>query len=84
MKLSRQRNYMAYSRDRKENKEGGVEHVSREWIKYVCLNKPTTSVPRLQEGRDKEKRKEKYIYIIRIVCELIQAMQQRWSEGGAI
>ena len=50
-------------RERMENKEGGVEYVSREWIKYVCLNKPTTRVTRLKEGRDKEKRKEEHIYI---------------------
>ena len=50
-----------------ENKEG-VEHVSREWIKCVCLNKLTTRVTRLEEGKaKKEKRKEEYIYIIRIV-----------------
>ena len=67
-----------------ENKERGVEHVSREWIKYVCLNKPTTRVMRLEEGRDKKKRKEEYIYIIRIVRELNQAMKQHRSGGGAV
>ena len=42
-----------------------MEYVSREWIKYVCLNKPKTRVTRLEEGRDKkEKRKKEYIYII--------------------
>ena len=61
-----------------------MEHVSREWIKYVCLNKPTTRVIRLEEGRDKkEKRKEEYIYII-TVQKLNQAMQQCWSGGGAV
>ena len=49
-------------RERKESKEGGVEHVPKEWIKYVCLNKPTTRVTSLEEGRDKkDKRKEEYI-----------------------
>ena len=69
--MTRQKLYGLIQSERKENKEGGVEHVSREWIKYVCLNKPTTKVTRLEEGRDKkEKRKEEYIYIIRIVQEL--------------
>ena len=59
--------------------------MSREWIKYVCLNKPTTRVTRLEEGGDKkEKRKEECIYIIRIVGELIQTMQQCRSGVGAI
>ena len=54
-----------------------MDHVSREWIKYVCLNKPTTRVTRLEEGRDKkEKRKEECIYIIKIVGELNQAIEQ--------
>ena len=45
----------------RERKEVGAEHISREWIKYVCLNKPTNRVTRLEEGRDlKEKRKEEY------------------------
>ena len=69
--MTRQKLYGLIQSERKENKEGGVEHVSREWIKYVCLNKPTTKVTRLEEGRHKkEKRKEEYIYIIRIVQEL--------------
>ena len=46
----------------RERKGGGVEHVSREWIKYVCFNKPTTRVTSLREGTNKkEKRKEECI-----------------------
>ena len=57
----------------------------QEKSKYLCLNKPTTRVTRLDEGRDKkEKRKGGYIYIIRTVRELNQAMQQCWSGGGAV
>ena len=44
-----------------------------------------TRVTKLEERRDKkEKRKEEYIYIIRIVRELNQAKQQCWSGGGAV
>ena len=76
-----QRNYITwldYSREReRKGKKGGVEHVSKEWIKYVCLNKPIIRVPSLEDGRDKkEKWKGECIYITRIVLELIQAMQQ--------
>ena len=40
-------------RERKECMEGGVEHVSRKWIKYVCFDRPITRVTSLGEGRDK-------------------------------
>ena len=46
-------------KERKECKYQGVEHLSRDWIKYVCLDKPITRVTSLREGRDKaEKRGE--------------------------
>ena len=49
------------------------------------MNKPITRVTSLVEGRDKkEKRKEEYIYITRIVLELIQAMSNTGLEEGAI
>ena len=66
--MARETIWLNPERERKENKEGCVKHVSTEWIKYVCINKPTTRVTRLQEGRDKKKkRKEESSYTIRTV-----------------
>ena len=75
-----------FQRERKECKEGGVEYVSRQWIKYVCLDRPITRVTSLGEGRDKEEKWElggEYIYISRIDLEFIQAMLLHLS-GGAV
>ena len=61
MKIKLSRETIGLIIPERERKGGGVEHVSREWIKYVCLNKQKTRVTSLEEGRDKEKRKEEYI-----------------------
>ena len=63
-------------RERTEYKEGGVEHVSRQWIKHACLDRPITGVTSLKEERDKGEKwgLGEYIYISRIDLELIQAM----------
>ena len=47
--------------EREKEKERSIEHVSREWIKRVCLKKPTTRVTRLQEGRIRRKGRKKYL-----------------------
>ena len=42
-------------RERNESTEG-VEHVPREWVKYVCLNKPRTRINQPRGGKSKEGR----------------------------
>ena len=52
--------------------------LSRQWIKYVCLERPITRVTSLGEGRDKEEKGGvEYIYISRVDLEIIQAMLHR-------
>ena len=74
-----------FQRERKECKIEGVEHVSREWIKYVYLDKPITRVTSLEEGRDEGEKWSvggEYTYISRTDLELIQVTFQCWSSGA--
>ena len=62
--------------------EGDVEQVSREWIKYVCLNKAISRVTSLEEGRDKEKGGRIYLYIKN--CPRINPGMQQCGSGGGV